>query len=66
LRRDSPHIVRAVFARCTGADVLLYTIEGGLHAWPGGEKDGPSGQAPTTELAATPVMVRFFLQHPLR
>jgi polyhydroxybutyrate depolymerase len=66
LRREAPSITRATFTPCAGADVVLYTVEGGLHAWPGGEKDGSDGQQPTTELRATNVMVQFFLRHPRR
>jgi polyhydroxybutyrate depolymerase len=66
VRRDAPSVTRATFTPCAGADVVLYTVEGGLHAWPGGEKDGSDGQRPTTELRATNAMVQFFLRHPRR
>jgi polyhydroxybutyrate depolymerase len=66
LRRETVHVTRASFAPCAGADVVLYTIEDGLHAWPGGAKDGASGAEPTTEVHATETMVQFFFRHPLR
>jgi polyhydroxybutyrate depolymerase len=46
------------------ADVVLYTIEGGGHTWPGG-KDLPEWLVgPTThEVNATRLMWEFYLQH---
>ncbi len=66
VRREAPHVTRATFRPCAGAEVVLYTIEEGLHAWPGGEKDGSDGQEPTTEVKASEIMMQFFLRHPLR
>lgn len=66
VQQVKPHVTRAQFSPCAGADVVLYTIDGGRHAWPGGEKDGSDGQEPTTELRATPLMLQFFLRHPRR
>jgi polyhydroxybutyrate depolymerase len=59
----SLHVSRLSFAKCSGADAVLYTIEGGRHAWPGGEKDGDGGDEPTTEVQASQVLLRFFLRH---
>ena len=47
------------------ADVILYTIAGGGHSWPGGKPllewmAGP----PSREIDATKVMWDFFVQHP--
>ena len=49
-----------------GSEVVLYTIEGQGHAWPGGTPGLHNGNVdrPTTEISATDVMVRFFLAHP--
>lgn len=48
-----------------GAEVVLYTIKGGNHAWPGGTKGGwEAGPEPTREISATEIMWRFFQQHP--
>ncbi len=65
-RREAPHVVRTTFTPCTGADIVLYTVEDGGHAWPGGERDGSDGAISTTELHATERMLDFFLRHPRR
>ena len=57
----SPHVSVMHFARCA-ADVVLYTVDGGGHAWPRGAGDGAE---PTHELPASAVMWRFFAAHPL-
>jgi polyhydroxybutyrate depolymerase len=46
-----------------GAEVALYTVNGGGHAWPGGEAD-LLGAEPTKEISATDVMWNFFVRHP--
>jgi len=60
------HVRRRAYASCAGrADVVLYTIEGGGHAWPGG-RQLPSwivGRT-TDEISASRVMWDFFKQHP--
>ena len=61
LKRQSAHVSEMRFEPCAGA-VVLYTIEGGLHAWPGGASDG---QEPTQEFSASHEAWRFFLFHPL-
>jgi polyhydroxybutyrate depolymerase len=66
LHAEAAHVTRATFTPCAKADLTLYTIDEGLHAWPGGAKDGSDGQEPTTEIRATDVMVRFFLRHTRR
>jgi polyhydroxybutyrate depolymerase len=66
VRRDSPHVVRAQFGGCAGAEVLFFAIDSGEHAWPGGAKDGRDGFEPTTELRASESMISFFYRHPLR
>ena len=65
--RVAPDVVRRVYTRCAnGADVELYTIEGGGHTWPGG------GHHPewfvgrmSYSIDASQVMWAFFRQHPL-
>jgi polyhydroxybutyrate depolymerase len=47
------------------ADVILYTIEGGGHTWPGGPFGGFLGKT-STDIDATEVMWAFFKQHPLK
>jgi hypothetical protein len=45
--------------------VILYTIEGGGHTWPGGKHlaEWIAGRT-TDEIKATSVMWDFFVQHP--
>jgi len=64
-RQAAPHIMRVQFDSCA-ADVVFYAVDGGGHAWPGGEKDGGDGTEPTHELSATSAMISFFLRHPMR
>lgn len=49
-----------------GSAVELYTIDGGGHAWPGGQKGLAYGNvdAPSTETTATDVIWDFFARHP--
>ena len=61
-------ITRSAYTQCADdATVVLYTIRGGGHTWPGG---GPLSEAwvgPTnTEIDATDLMWTFFRAHPLR
>jgi polyhydroxybutyrate depolymerase len=46
------------------SEVVLYTIIGGKHAWPGGTRGWLGGDEPTKELSATSVMWDFFASHP--
>jgi len=46
-----------------GTEVVLYTIKGGGHAWPGGEAF-LLGAEPTREISATDVIWEFFMRHP--
>jgi hypothetical protein len=46
-----------------GTEVVLYTIRGGGHAWPGAV--GPvAGDEPTQEISASELMWEFFARHP--
>jgi len=48
-------VVLTSFSSCTGAKVVLYTIEGGWHEWPTLNSD-----APLSELNASNVIVQYF------
>jgi polyhydroxybutyrate depolymerase len=63
---ESGSILHDIYAPCqSGATVELYTIEGGKHAWPGGEAVNQLMGEPTMEIFATPIMWEFFLSHPM-
>jgi len=49
-----------------GAEVILYTLQGGKHAWPGGRSGGYYGNIdePTQEISATDLIWDFFSKHP--
>ena len=48
------------------ADVILYTIDGGGHTWPGGGLKMDFLGKTSTDIDATAVMWEFFKQHPMR
>jgi polyhydroxybutyrate depolymerase len=61
-------VTRRAYTSCTDrADVVLYTIQGGGHTWPGG---GPLPEwfvgRTTQSIDATRLMWAFFREHPLR
>lgn len=61
-------VVRTEYPDCAeGAAVLLYTLLGGGHSWPGG-KPPPEWRvgATNTSIDATSAMWEFFLEHPLQ
>jgi len=61
----SASVVRQVRTGCqAGYGVELYTVEGGGHAWPGGEPGWAGGDVPTTEVEATDLIWDFFAAHP--
>ena len=63
--RERGHIREETYAGgAAGTEVVLYTIRGGGHAWPGGECGWRFGDVPTTELSATDAMWAFFVRHP--
>ncbi len=45
-------------------EVKLYTIVGGGHAWPGGQKGRSWGDEPTQAISATDEIWEFFKAHP--
>jgi polyhydroxybutyrate depolymerase len=47
-----------------GAEVVLYTVEGGGHAWPGGTRAPMKGEIASREINATDVVWEFFKAHP--
>jgi polyhydroxybutyrate depolymerase len=55
---------KRTYRECTGvADVVLYTIEGGGHNWPGSDPDQYLGYT-TQQIDATDLILDFFEQHP--
>ena len=62
----TPDVHRLAYTNCAAnADVILYTIEGGGHTWPGGEPlpEWIAGRT-THEISASIIMWDFFVQHP--
>jgi polyhydroxybutyrate depolymerase len=62
----SPSVRRLAYTNCAeNADVILYTVEGGGHTWPGGKAlpEWLVGRT-TREINASRVMWEFFMQHP--
>jgi polyhydroxybutyrate depolymerase len=47
-----------------GTEVVLYTVQGGNHSWPGGRRVFLFGQNPTPDFSATTALWEFFDQHP--
>jgi polyhydroxybutyrate depolymerase len=61
------NVSRVAYVNCAeGSDVVLYTIRGGGHSWPGG-KPLPQWLVGSTslEIDATALMWEFFCEHPL-
>jgi polyhydroxybutyrate depolymerase len=62
---DGTRVRRSTYPECRDArDVVLFTIEGGGHTWPGGPPVGRSVGRVTRDLDATRVMLDFFDRHP--
>lgn len=47
-----------------GAEVILYTVVHGGHAWPGSVAPRPGADPPTREISASELMWAFFAAHP--
>jgi polyhydroxybutyrate depolymerase len=64
--RDTlPSVERRAFTHCAdGAEVALYTILGGRHAWPGGKRSNVLAPRPTREVDASRLFAAFVLSHP--
>jgi polyhydroxybutyrate depolymerase len=63
----APDVTRRIYTRCANdATVVLYTIEGGGHTWPGGGRV-PEWFAGRTSYSidASSLMWAFFREHPL-
>jgi len=64
-RDERGSIVHDTYASCAnGTGVELYTVKGGGHAWPGGDRLTVLLDAPAKEISASAVMWEFFKQHP--
>ena len=64
--RVAPDVRRLTYTNCVdNADVVLYTVEGGGHTWPGGKHlaEWVAGHT-TDDISATKVMWEFFAEHP--
>ncbi len=59
-------VARRAYTHCAdGADVVLYTIQGGGHSWPGGGYLPECFVGRTTQsIDASSVMWAFFREHP--
>jgi polyhydroxybutyrate depolymerase len=66
--RVARDVTRREYTRCADdASVVLYTIEGGGHTWPGGDDAPEQFLGPVNRtIDADSVMWQFFLAHPLR
>jgi polyhydroxybutyrate depolymerase len=64
--RISSSLRRLAYTNCAqNADVILYTIEGGGHTWPGAEPRAEWWARRTTiEINATGILWQFFVRHP--
>ena len=63
-KQERGKVVVETYSGCRDRiEVVLYTLKGFGHAWPGG-KSYPRGDDPTAEISATDVMWEFFKSHP--
>ena len=61
----SQGVVVSEYDKCRdGTAVTYYVIEGGGHAWPGGDRISPLLDPPSTAIFATTIMRQFFAAHP--
>jgi polyhydroxybutyrate depolymerase len=64
--RDGTRVRREAYSGCRdGADIVLYSVEGGGHAWPGGEQYLPAvivGRS-SRDIDATEIIWDFFRRH---
>jgi polyhydroxybutyrate depolymerase len=62
----SGSILHRVYGDCApGSDFELYRIEGGEHAWPGGEAVAAAVGEPNMEISSSSLMWAFFAAHPM-
>ncbi len=63
---DGTTVVRSTHAPCRkGAEVVLHTIEGGGHTWPGQPPPNRFLGKSTKDIAANDLMWEFFERHPM-
>jgi polyhydroxybutyrate depolymerase len=63
--KDGTRVRRSAYGGCReGREVVLYTIEGGGHTWPGGPPVGRRVGRVSRDLDATRTMLDFFDRHP--
>lgn len=64
----APDVTRRAYTNCADdADVVLYTVEGGGHTWPGGGPLPETWTGRTTKsVDAASLMWAFYREHPLR
>ena len=62
---DGTRVRRTAYTGCRdGGEVVLYTIEGGGHTWPGGPPVGRLVGRVSRDIDATRTMLDFFDAHP--
>jgi polyhydroxybutyrate depolymerase len=60
-----PDVIRTTYSSCaSAANVELYTIVGGRHAWPGGARSWFLAPMPTRSVDASRLFAAFVLSHP--
>jgi len=66
--RGAPRVQRLAYpSYAENADVVLYTVEGGGHTWPGGKHLAGWVFGPTIDnISGTKVTWDFFVEHPRR
>jgi len=67
IRNESGNIIKEQYAGGKAdTEVVLYTIKGGGHSWPGGLNGIRNGNVdpPTQEISATDLIWEFFAKHP--
>jgi len=64
-REERGNIIKETYGGgLNGTEVVVYTIKGGQHAWPGGKQPFPFAQMPSRDISATDAMWDFFTHHP--
>lgn len=64
--QDGTRVVRETYGPCReGSEVVLFTIEGGGHTWPGREPRLPFLGESTRDVSANDLMWEFFRAHPM-
>lgn len=58
------NVVITKYTSCeNNADITLYTIIGGKHAWPGGKRDSIIGDRPSKEINASKIILDAFMKN---